>query len=78
MQVIELRVGRADRLLLDMLICLKTIDPSLSFRSADPQRRWPCRQGGADRTHTTGPRHPLGHDARLSLTRFKAEPVAPG
>jgi succinate dehydrogenase / fumarate reductase iron-sulfur subunit len=49
MQVIELEVGGADRMLLDVLTRLKAIDPSLSFRRS-------CREGvcGSDAMNING------------------------
>jgi succinate dehydrogenase / fumarate reductase iron-sulfur subunit len=49
MQVIELEVGDADRMLLDVLTRLKAIDPSLSFRRS-------CREGicGSDAMNING------------------------
>jgi succinate dehydrogenase / fumarate reductase iron-sulfur subunit len=49
MQVIELEVGPADRMLLDVLMRLKAIDPSLSFRRS-------CREGicGSDAMNING------------------------
>ena len=49
MQVIELEVDRADRMLLDVLTRLKAIDPSLSFRRS-------CREGicGSDAMNING------------------------
>jgi succinate dehydrogenase / fumarate reductase iron-sulfur subunit len=49
MQVIELEVGNADRMLLDVLTRLKAIDPSLSFRRS-------CREGicGSDAMNING------------------------
>jgi succinate dehydrogenase / fumarate reductase iron-sulfur subunit len=49
MQVIELEVGHADRMLLDVLTRLKAIDPSLSFRRS-------CREGicGSDAMNING------------------------
>ncbi len=49
MQVIELEVGSADRMLLDVLTRLKAIDPSLSFRRS-------CREGicGSDAMNING------------------------
>jgi succinate dehydrogenase / fumarate reductase iron-sulfur subunit len=49
MQVIELKVGSADRMLLDVLTRLKAIDPSLSFRRS-------CREGicGSDAMNING------------------------
>ena len=49
MQVMEFEVGRADRMLLDVLTRLKAIDPSLSFRRS-------CREGicGSDAMNING------------------------
>ncbi|MDI4635868.1 succinate dehydrogenase iron-sulfur subunit [Pelomonas sp. V22] len=49
MQVIELEVGSADRMLLDVLTRLKAIDPSFSFRRS-------CREGicGSDAMNING------------------------
>ncbi len=49
MQVIELALGHADRMLLDVLTRLKAIDPSLSFRRS-------CREGvcGSDAMNING------------------------
>lgn len=49
MQVMELEVGVADRMLLDVLTRLKAIDPSLSFRRS-------CREGicGSDAMNING------------------------
>ena len=49
MQVIEVEVGHADRMLLDVLTRLKAIDPSLSFRRS-------CREGicGSDAMNING------------------------
>ncbi|MGA0609334.1 succinate dehydrogenase iron-sulfur subunit [Caldimonas sp. KR1-144] len=49
MQVIELEVGNADRMLLDVLTRLKAFDPSLSFRRS-------CREGicGSDAMNING------------------------
>jgi len=49
MQVIELEVGDADRMLLDVLTRLKAIDPSFSFRRS-------CREGicGSDAMNING------------------------
>jgi succinate dehydrogenase / fumarate reductase iron-sulfur subunit len=49
MQVMELEVGGADRMLLDVLTRLKAIDPSLSFRRS-------CREGicGSDAMNING------------------------
>jgi succinate dehydrogenase / fumarate reductase, iron-sulfur subunit len=49
MQVMELEVGGADRMLLDVLTRLKSIDPSLSFRRS-------CREGicGSDAMNING------------------------
>ena len=49
MQVVELEVGSADHMLLDVLMRLKAIDPSLSFRRS-------CREGicGSDAMNING------------------------
>lgn len=49
MQVIELEVGAGDRMLLDVLMRLKAVDPSLSFRRS-------CREGicGSDAINING------------------------
>ena len=49
MQVLELEVGPGDRMLLDVLVRLKAIDPSLSFRRS-------CREGicGSDAMNING------------------------
>ncbi|MES2717044.1 MAG: succinate dehydrogenase iron-sulfur subunit [Pseudomonadota bacterium] len=49
MQVIDLEVGAGDRMLLDVLMRLKAIDPSLSFRRS-------CREGicGSDAMNING------------------------
>lgn len=49
MQVIELEIGPGDRMLLDVLTRLKSIDPSLSFRRS-------CREGicGSDAMNING------------------------
>ena len=49
MQVIEMEVGAGDRMLLDVLVRLKSIDPSLSFRRS-------CREGicGSDAMNING------------------------
>jgi hypothetical protein len=69
MQVIELEVGNADRMLLDVLTRLKAIDPSLSRRRSwpnDPElhRRLPQRTESG-----TGHRQDQGDDGATQCMR---------